>query len=175
MAHDELVLIGKLGRPRGVSGEIYVTPLTDFPERFKDQKQVYVGSKGRWERLDIVSVYYVAGRPVIRFANVSSPEEAARLVNCELAVTKDELVKLPEGTYYIFDIIGCAVIEHETERLIGEVTDVIQYPANDVYMIKTLEGQPLMVPVVREFVKSVDIEAKRIRVAAAGLIDVDEI
>lgn len=168
---QEFITVGKLGRTRGVHGELYVTPFTDFPERFLDLKEIYVEYRGVWERLVIESSRLVSARPVIRFANVNNPEDAARLTNRILAVTRDQVVKLPEGSFYIFDLVGCRVYEESTGRYLGEVVDVRQYPANDAYVIRRESGDDVLFPVIRQYVKQVDIDQKKIVVDSAGLFD----
>ena len=171
MPSDELVIVGKLGRPRGLYGEIHVTPATDYPERFDGMNEIHVRTRDGWEILRIASTTMVGYRPVIKFENVNSPEEAARLTNRELAVPKDQLVTLPEDEHFIFDLVGCEVIEQQSGDRIGEVVNVEQYPANDVYVVKTTSKLPLMIPVVGQFVKAIDIVAKRIIVDTTGLTD----
>lgn len=171
MPSDELVIVGKLGRPRGLHGEIHVTPATDYPERFDGMDEIHVSTRDGWEILRIASTTMVGNRPVIKFENVNSPEEAARLTNRELAVPKDQLVTLPEGEHFIFDLIGCEVVEQQSGDRIGEVVNVEQYPANDVYVVRTASESSLMVPAVSEFVKTIDIAAKRIIVDTTGLTD----
>lgn len=120
--------------------------------------------------MEIESSRLVTGRPILKFAGIDSPEEAARLTNRHLAVTSDQLVKLPEGTYYVFDLIGCEVFD-EAGVKIGEVTDVQQYPANDAYVIRTGAGEEVLFPAVTEFVKEVDAKKRRIIVRNAGLFE----
>lgn len=112
----------------------------------------------------------VTGRPILKFAGINSPEEVARLTNRHLAVKMDQLVKLPEGTYYVFDLIGCEVVDEDGAR-IGEVTDVHQYPANDAYVIRTDDNETVLFPAVVEFVKQVDADNRKIIVRNAGLFE----
>lgn len=171
MGSDELVIVGKLGRPRGVQGEMYITPLTDFPERFDGMEEIHVKSRDGWEKMKIVSAVLIGNRPVVRFVGVGTPEEAARMTNRELAVPKDQLVTLPEGEFFVFDLIGCEVFEQTSGQPIGKVIDVEKYPANDVYVVQTDEDKQLQVPVVGEFVKDIDVIAKRIIVDTSKLAD----
>jgi len=120
--------------------------------------------------MEIESSRLVTGRPILKFAGINSPEEAARLTNRHLAVTADQLVKLPKGTYYVFDLIGCEVFD-ETGVRIGEVVDVEQYPANDAYVIRTDNNEEVLFPAVLEFVKEIDAEHRKIIVRNAGLFE----
>jgi len=166
---EELVIVGRLGRPRGLCGDVYVTPATDYPERFHGMREIHVSTANGWEIMTIAETSMIGDRPVIKFENVDTPEAASRLTNRNLAVPKDQLVSLPDGEYFIFDLVGCAVIEHASGERVGEVIEVEQCPANDVYVVKTASSEPLLVPVVGRYVKSIDIAAKRIVVDTSGL------
>lgn len=169
--HDDLITVGKLGKTRGVHGEMYVTLLTDFPDRFLDLEEVYVGSRDRWEKMSIASARLVGGRPVIALAAITSPEAASRFTNRELAVPRSQLVELPEDTFYIFDLIDCTVYDEATGESIGEVTDVESYPANDVYVVKMHDGAIRHCPAIKEVVKQVDVANKKIVIAAERLLE----
>jgi len=168
------VSVGKLGKARGVSGEIYVVPMTDFPDRFLNLKEIHVGDRGHWGKMTIVSSRLIAGRPVLKFENIETPEEASRLTNRELAVTDDQLVSLPDDTFYLFDLVGCLIVDAATGDELGEVVDVHQYPANDVYVVKLRTGKEVLLPAVKRFVKHIDTEARRILVELSGMFDDDQ-
>lgn len=169
MPSEAFVIVGKLGRPRGVQGEIRVTPETDFPERFVGLKEIYVRDRNRWEKRSLISSRLISGRPVLLFEDITTPEEAARLTNRDLAVPRNQAVVLPDDTYYIFDLIGCEVLEEDTDRPIGQVVDVERYPVNDVYVIKSASGEMLRCPAVKQFIRKVDIQGRKISVLTAGL------
>ena len=101
---------------------------TDFPQRFVDLREIYIRDRDRWEKRNLASSRLVSGRPVVRFENVTTPEEAARLTNREVAIPKSQVVALPDDTYYVFDLIDCEVLEEGTDSLIGRVVDVERYP-----------------------------------------------
>ena len=150
---------------------MYITPFTDFPDRFSGMDKIHVKSRVGWENMKIASVGLIGDRPVIRFEGVGTPEEAARMTNRELAVMKDQLVTLPEGEFFVFDLVGCEVIEQASGQQIGKVVDVESYPAHDVYVVQTAEDKQLQVPAVSEFVKDIDVVAKRMTVDTSKLAD----
>jgi len=163
--------VGQLGRPRGTDGEIYVTPLTDFPERFENMTEIYISSGDSWDKMRIASSKMVSGRPVLRFENINSPEDAARLTNRYLSVPKNKTITPPKDSFFIFDVVGCEVFDAETKHRIGEIIDVEEYPANDAYIIKTDYGKRYALAAVKKFVKKVDIRAKRVEIDSSGLIE----
>ena len=166
---ERFITVGKLGRYRGVRGKITVTPITDFPDRFLDLEEIYVGHRGTWQSLRIESAEFISGRPVLKFEGIDSKEEVALLTNRPLAVTREQLVELPEDVHYVFDLVGCEVFDRQSGDKLGEITDVLRYPANDAYVVKVLDGTEVLFPAVTELVKHIDIEAKRIEVDSAGM------
>ncbi|MFH1372778.1 MAG: ribosome maturation factor RimM [bacterium] len=174
MPADTFIIVGTLGRTRGVTGEMYVTLETDFPDRFVDLREIHVHDRNGWEIMRLASSRLVSGKPVIRFDNVTTREEAARLTGRQLGVPRDQVVRLPIDTYYLFDLIGCRVIEKDTGSSIGRLVDVEQYPANDVYVIEDESGKVMRCPAVRQYVTSVDIAGKKIMICSDGLIQEHE-
>ncbi len=170
MDNQDLVLIGKLGKSRGLDGAIWVTPYTDYPERFADLEEVFLSLRGGWEKWEVVDGDVISRRPVVWLKGIENPEQASRLTNRELAVTRDQLVELPEGTFFLFDLVGCDAVDAASGETIGKVTNVEQYPANDVYTVETADGATLTVPAVSQWVKNVDVSARRIEVVTAGLL-----
>jgi 16S rRNA processing protein RimM len=168
---EDFILVGKLGRTRGVKGWIWVTPLTDFPDRFEGLKEIFVSDRDAWQRFEVEDTQLIGERPVMKFRGVNNREEASRLTNRKLAVPADQLVDLPEDTFYVFELIGCEVVDMETEKRLGELTDVRKYPANDVYVVKTDDGSEVLYPAVVDYVARVDIEQRKIMVRSAGLFD----
>ena len=165
----EYITVGKLGRTRGVEGELYVTPMTDFPERFLDMTAIMVKTNTGWESKKIVSTRLISGKPVIKFKGINNPEEARLLTNCEVGVPRDKVVKLPDDQFYIFDLIGLDVFDFNNNELIGKISAVETYPANDVYVIDTPAGEKLYCPVVKTFVKEVSLETGKVLVDPAGI------
>jgi 16S rRNA processing protein RimM len=93
------------------------------------------------------------------------------LRNSEIGVRKSEVAPLPEGTYYIFDLIGCEVVGSRS-GVIGKVDDVLQMPANDVLVVETRKGE-VLIPLVGNVIKGIDIAGKMISIEEIeGLLDV---
>lgn len=174
MQEDEFVVVGLIGRTRGIHGEIYVIPDTDFPDRFVGLSEIYINNRGSWEKIKLESSSMISGRPVVRFKNITTPEDAARYTNRRLAVLESEMVVLPEGSHYIYDLIGCSVVEENTDKLLGTIENVEKYPANDVYVIKMPDGKKVLFPAIKHFVKRIDIAERRIIVDPAGFPEDEE-
>lgn len=167
----EFILVGRLGRTRGVHGWLWITPDTDFPDRFLGLKRILVSEHDTWTEFKIEAAQVVGGRPMIKFLGIDSREQAARLTNRKLAVTGDELVKLPPDTQYVFDLVGCEVVADDDGRRLGEIVDVQRYPANDVYLVRTMNGKDVLFPAVTDFVREIDVAARKVVVRSGGMFD----
>ena len=168
--NDTYIIIGKLGRSRGLQGEIYITPVSDDIERFLELDEIFVKKKSEWKKFEIIKTTLIGKRPVVKLKGVNNPENAAAFTNREIALLKEDLEELPEESFYIFDIVGCEVKCKDSDETIGEIIDVEQYPANDVYLIKTTTDEEIRFPAVKHFVESIDIEKKLVLIDKAGLI-----
>ena len=161
--------IAQILRPHGVKGEVKVFPLTDDISRFKKLKEAFIERGGQYEPVTVDSSKKAADSVVLHIEGVDTPEEAEKLRGVYLCVDRQHAVKLPEGTYFIADIIGCWVESTAGEEL-GKVTDVLETNANDVYVI---EGEKrLLVPALKKLLELVDTENKRIVLNARVLAEV---
>lgn len=168
---EDFVEIGFIINTHGVKGTVKVNPCTDYPERFKKMKSVLIRSpKGNVNEIEIEDVKYFKQFVIIKFKGVEDMEGAEKLKGSTLTVRRADAVKLPEDTYYIFDLIGCDVFEGR--ELLGKVKEVIETGSNDVYVVEN-SGKELLIPALGWVVLSVDITAKRIEVKLPeGLRDI---
>jgi len=152
----ERIIIGKVGAPHGVRGEVRIIPETDFPERFRDMKEVQVGD----ELLHITSVKYHGNVILMAFREYQQREQVAALNGRLLTVARSEAVPLEEGTYYISDIVGLRVFDTAGQE-IGVVDDVFQTGANDVYQVRQPDGHTRLLAAIHDVVKEIDVPGGR--------------
>jgi 16S rRNA processing protein RimM len=151
----ELIRIGYVRRAVGLSGEVEVEPLTDDPARFRSGLSVRTGATVR-------RVEKVRGRAptvVLKFVDVNDRSLAERLRGQYLEVDASEAKGLPEGSYYHWQLVGLEVFDI-AGRSLGKLTDVLNYPANDIYVVSDGTDE-VLVPALAEVVTSVDLEAGR--------------
>jgi 16S rRNA processing protein RimM len=147
---DELVVVGRVGRPHGVDGSFFVEGASEAPERFAKGATLLV--EGVPAQV-AVSKRGAGGRPVIKLDR-DVPRGAT------LAVRRVDLPELEEDAYYAFQLVGLRA-EEEGGRTLGTVIEVENRPAND-----TLElDSGLLLPLVDACVLDVDLDAGRILVA----------
>jgi len=153
--------VGKLRRTHGIEGAIVMEVLTDFPERIKPGKMVYVGDEH--EPLVIAGVRGHNKEMIIRFTGFSSPEQASRLRNLGVYVKADALPRLPQGHYYHHQLLNLKVVD-EAGQEIGVLDQILETGANDVYLVRTVEGKELLLPVVEDVILEVNLEKGEMRV-----------
>jgi 16S rRNA processing protein RimM len=96
-----------------------------------------------------------------KFKGMDTPEAWLPFRRQELFVPEDELVSLPKGQYYIYQLIGLDAFD-EAGALLGSLTDVLQTGSNDVYVIETGDGNELLIPAIDRYVRSVDLSERRL-------------
>ncbi len=155
-----LITIGKAVKPFGVKGEMKIESLTDFPERFKGLRRVYlVSPTGKELACEVKAVRYAGETPYLIFGGYESPEKAKTLNGWFIKVPEEEAVQLPEGSYYWFEIVGMEVVSEGGEKL-GRIVEVFQTGSNDVYVMKQGRKE-IYIPATKEIVKQVDRKTKR--------------
>jgi len=163
---------GLIRRPHGVTGETLVEIYTDFPERLRPRKVVYLGEKH-------IPLTIRASRPhnaglLLAFEGITTPEQVGLYRNQVLYVPRAERPALPEGEYYHDELIGFSV-EDEGRRELGVLTEIMQTGANDVYVVTDREGSELLLPAIADVVLEVDQAHQKIKVhLLPGLIDAQE-
>jgi 16S rRNA processing protein RimM len=151
---EELVVVGRVGKPHGVGGAFVVEGASDDPDRFAVGAELLVAG----EQAHIEESKRSGGRLVIRLdrrAERGSP----------LEVPRSSLPPTGEDEYYVADLIGLEVVEEEG-RTLGSVRDVSNYAANDVLELDS----GLLLPLVEDCVRQVDLDAGRI-VVSRGFAD----
>ncbi|MCK9221118.1 MAG: ribosome maturation factor RimM [Limnochordia bacterium] len=170
MGSEPLISIGVVTRPHGRKGELRVKILTDFPDRFSLLERVYLTLPGRIAEYEVSNVRYHQGFCLMQLVGIDSIEEANKWALAYVQILQDEVMPLPEGAYYIFDLIGCSVVTDAGVKL-GEIVDVLTTAANDVYVVQG-EGEEILLPATKEVVKNIDLSNRSITVSLLpGILD----
>ena len=150
----KFLLIGQAVKPQGVRGEIKVLPATDDVERFCDLENVFLDEKGEIYK-KVESARTREGFAYVKLEGVDDRDEAECLRGCSLYIDRAHAVPLPEGRYYISDLIGMRV-QDETGAELGRLSDVMQAGGNDVYEVAG--GRTFRFPALKRVLKGVDVE-----------------
>lgn len=160
---DNLLRVGVISSTHGIKGEVKVFPTTDDVNRFKKLKDILLDTGKEQIVLEIEGIKFFKQFVILKFKGIDDINEVEQYKGKDLLITREKAVKLEEGEYFIFDLIGSKVITDEDVDL-GELTEVLKTGANDVYVVKTKEGKELLIPYIKECVLHVDIEKKLIQV-----------
>lgn len=158
----DLFRIGVITDTHGLKGEVKVFPTTDDVTRFKKLPEVIVRGKGIDVTLEGDGCRYFKQYVILKFKGINDINDVEKYRKCELFVTRDNAIPLEEGEYYISDLIGLKVVSDEGEE-IGTLTEVLQTGANDCYEV-TNGNEKILLPVIKECVLNVDLEAKIVTV-----------
>jgi 16S rRNA processing protein RimM len=158
MSGEPTVVVGRVTRPHGVQGEVAVLVLSEVPGRFADGAAVWLEG-GRV--LTVRSSRPHKGRLLVRFEEVPDRAAADELRGALLVVPVSMSPPLPEGSWWDHELIGCAV-GTDAGRALGEITEVIHTPANDVWVTVDAAGAETLVPVLRDVLVSVDVQGRTI-------------
>ena len=150
----EEIIIGKLGKTRGLKGELKIISLTDFEGRFDGLTKIFVGGK----LMKVESVNHIGDEIFIKFEGVDNRESAKTLTNKFLTLPRSQAAPLDEGEFYTFDIIGCEVFANE--KNLGFVTAVLKTGSNDVYQVNG--DKEILIPALKSVVKKIDVANKKI-------------
>ena len=142
--------VGRILAPFGVHGEIKVEPLAP-PQTFAPGRSVTL----RAERREIKSSRRHKGAILLKLTGINTPEDVAAHRNEYLQVPEADLAALEEGEYYRYELVGLRVVSTEGEEL-GEIAEVLERPANDVFVVRGPKGEAL-IPAVDDFVREVDV------------------
>ena len=157
----ELVAVARIASPHGVRGEVKLLPLTDFPHRFENTASLHLADGSK---LYLETTRFSKNMILAKFKNMDTPESWIPLRNQELYVPEDELMPLPEGRYYIFQLIGLSAVDAEN-RALGKLVDVLQTGSNDVYVFKDQAGRELLIPAIEQYVHEIDLKKGQIRIS----------
>lgn len=143
--------MGWIAAAHGLGGEVRVVPLSDFPERFRERRFLWV--EGEEEPRRVEAVRFHRGAVLVKLQGVEGRAQAEELRGRHLSVPVAELPPLPEGTFYYHQILGCEA-RTEDGRLLGRVADILRTGANDVYVVKPADGsREYLVPAVASVVR----------------------
>ncbi|HUF39014.1 MAG TPA: ribosome maturation factor RimM [Anaerolineales bacterium] len=158
---DDFIVVGRIGRPHGVKGEVRLKILTDFPERLVAGKQVYLGENKA--PVTILGLRGAGDSLILSLAGVSDRIEAGLLRSTFVYVHLSEVPDLPEGEFYSHDLIGLEVITELGETL-GRISEILYTGANDVLVVVGEGGIERLLPAIDDVILSIDLEASRVLV-----------
>lgn len=158
---QEYFELGQIVNHFGIKGMLKVNSFTDDISKFEKLTTILVEKNGKLEKMQIEEVKYSKNQVLLKIKGINTVEEAEKYRGCYLKIARKDAKKLPEGTYYIADLIGLEVYTDE-QILLGKLTDIYNSGANDIYVVKNELGKQILLPAIKEVIKQVDIEQEKI-------------
>ncbi len=161
VGEPEYLVVGFVRRPHGLKGEMIMDVHTDFPERLKTGMTVFVGEQYQPK-------VFASRRPhakglLVRFRGAKTPEDAGLYRNTWIYVPTADRPELPEGEYYHHQLLGLNVVTDEGREL-GELADIIETGANDVYVVRDADGNEVLLPAIPAVILDVELADRQMRV-----------
>ena len=147
---------GEVVSTHGIQGEVKILPWADAPDFLLLFKTFYLNDVPY--RVTAARVHKTC--VLAKLSGVDTPEAASLLRGKTVSVDR-EGIRLPEGTVFIADLIGCRVLTEEGDE-IGTIRDVLTMPSSDVYVIRGEKNY--MIPAVKEFVREINVTERLVRV-----------
>ena len=151
----DIIKLGKITAPQGIKGEVRVYPYTDKPTRFSEIEAVLLNGR----RCRIEKARYMKNMAILKLEGIDDRNAAEAVRNRELLLPREELWKQPEDTYFVDDLVGCAVVS-EDGAPVGTLKTIHSRPAQDLYEIEREDGSAFLLPAVKEFIKDVKTDEK---------------
>ena len=152
----EKINIGKIVNAVGLKGEVKIYNFSNSKERYESLKSIYVEN----DEHEIEKVRFNKEIVVLKLLNINDRTSAEALKGKDIFINESELAKLPDGEYYVRDMIGITVVESDG-NVLGTLKDVIQNKAQDLYEVEMADGKTALIPAVEEFILNIDIANKQ--------------
>mgnify|MGYP000028042491 FL=1 len=153
---------GKVVTTHGVRGEMKLELWCDGVDFLKKTGRLYASAKGG-KCYNITSIRPQGQMALLQLEGVNDMDAARAQVGRVYYLAKAD-ARLPKGRFFIDDLLDCEVVDAETGRVYGRLTNVDRPAAQDIYTVTDTAGGEHMLPAVPEFVKNIDIEARKILV-----------
>ena len=163
--------IGKINNTHGVRGEMKLQLWCDGIDYLKQLKRLYLDSDGK-NQVKLISAREQKNLAIIKLEGIDSIEKAEELKGKVLYCDREDSV-IEDGANYIADLIGCYVVDIDTEEEYGRVVDVVNYGSCDIYDIESW-GKHTLIPAIEDVVKEINTEYQVIKIKRMkGLFDED--
>jgi 16S rRNA processing protein RimM len=194
------VWLARIRKPQGRKGEVFAETLTDFPDKFKERRQLWllppqeatIASRGPRQlaapasgaaaaqaprQVELLNHWLHKGGVVLHFAGVDSITAAEALKGTTVAIPREERAALNEGEVYVGDLIGCVLMDvagAEAVR-VGEIESVDRSGgAAPLLVVRGAKGE-VLVPFTKSYLRKIDLDAKRVEMELpVGLVDLSQ-
>lgn len=159
MMKKQYLEVGKVVGTHGIQGEMRVQPWSDSPDFLAGFRTFFLDGAGS-EKISVCSVRPHGNLVLVKAEGVDSIEGAERFRGRVLFINRDDIA-LEEGRHFVEDLLGCTVLDADSGKVLGQISDVSATGANDVWHISR-GGKEYLIPVIPEVVLSVDTDREEV-------------
>ncbi len=157
---EQYLEVGKVTSTHGVMGEVRVQPWADSPEFLCQFKTLYV-DEAHWP-IKVERARVHKNMVILKLEGIIDVPSALSLRNAVLYIDRAD-AKLPKGSFFLADLMGLEVRDAQSGKVLGKIADIMNLPANNVYVVRGGERE-LLIPAVPQFIAETNVEGGYLRV-----------
>lgn len=157
---EQYLEVGKVTSTHGVMGEVRVQPWADSPEFLCQFKTLYV-DEAHWP-IKVERARVHKDMVILKLEGIIDVPSALSLRNAVLYIDRAD-AKLPKGSFFLADLMGLEVRDAQSGKVLGKIADIMNLPANNVYVVRGGERE-LLIPAVPQFIAETNVEGGYLRV-----------
>lgn len=159
---DDLIIVARAVRTRGLKGELVADVLTDFPERFERVSRLAgVAPNGTRRELELESYWFQNERVVLKFVGFDSVDTAKALIGFEFGLPEAERIELEENEFYDWELEGC-LVETKSGQVVGKVREVMRTGGVELLVVESEGPTEALIPMAADIVVEVEVANKKI-------------
>jgi 16S rRNA processing protein RimM len=179
------VWLARIRKPQGRKGEVFAEILTDFPDKFKERRQLWLlaadvaaaAAAQAPRQVELLNDWLHKGGVVLHFAGVDSITAAEALKGMVVAIPREERAALGEDEVYVGDLIGCVLVDVAGAEAVhvGEIEAVDRSGgAAPLLVVRGAKGE-VLVPFTKSYLRKIDLAAKKVEMdLPVGLVDLSQ-
>lgn len=156
----DFLVVAQITAHSGDSGFLKLKLFTDFTEKFRSLKSVFVDFFGKMKELQVEEIKGGNESLLIKLRSFDSKNETNILINKFIYIPESQQALLPEGTFFIHDYIGSQVFKNGT--LFGVVKDFYSLKSNNVFVIRRNDGSEYLVPAIADYIDNFESAEKKL-------------
>lgn len=160
---EDMFQVGIITSPHGVRGEVKVFPTTDDNNRFKKLKECYIEYKNELMPVKAKGCKFFKNMVILKFEDFDNMNDVEKFRQCKILVDREHAVSLDEDEFFVADLLGMQVVDEDMNPL-GELSDVIETGANDVYVIKNKQGDEILIPAIKDCILDMNMNERIMKV-----------
>jgi 16S rRNA processing protein RimM len=153
----EFLAVGRILRPHGIRGNLLIMAESDVIKSITSGSQVFLGS----EHIPFTVKYFSAHRNqfLLNLETLNTRDDAEAYRQSMVYIRFEDRSPLPENVYFHWQLLGLEVRSDEEENL-GTLSEIIETGANDVYLVRSDEGDELLLPAIESVIQSIDLKER---------------